>query len=131
MKKKFDVMGMTCAACEAHVTKSVKNVDGVLDCQVNLLSENMEVNYDESKISSEDIIQAVRKGGYDARLQDEEIHQDMRTSIEKRNAKKDEELRKQFKDLILSFLFMIPLFYLSMGSMMHWPGIAYSDCIYS
>ena len=123
MKKKFDVMGMTCAACEAHVTKSVKNVDGVLDCQVNLLSENMEVNYDESKISSEDIIQAVRKGGYDARLQDEEIHQDMRTSIEKRNAKKDEELRKQFKDLILSFLFMIPLFYLSMGSMMHWPGI--------
>ena len=120
MKKKFDVTGMTCAACEAHVTKSVKNVEGVIDCQVNLLSENMEVQYDESKISSEDIIEAVRKGGYGAHLQDEDSHQDQRVLNEK---KKDEALHKQLKDLILSFVFMIPLFYLSMGSMMHWPFI--------
>ena len=45
MKEKFDVMGMTCASCQAHVDKSVRKVDGVKDCNVNLLSENMEVEF--------------------------------------------------------------------------------------
>ncbi|MCR5705853.1 MAG: cation transporter, partial [Acholeplasmatales bacterium] len=45
MKEKFDVKGMSCAACVAHVDKAVRSVEGVKDCQVNLLTNSMEVEY--------------------------------------------------------------------------------------
>ena len=120
MKEKFDVMGMTCASCQAHVDKSVRKVDGVKDCNVNLLSENMEVEYDETKTNPQEIIAAVQKGGYDAKLQQATKQENAIVSTNKR---KDEDLKKRKQDLIASFIFTIPLFYLSMGSMMNWPGI--------
>lgn len=123
MKQKFDVMGMTCASCQAHVNKSVSHLEGVRDCNVNLLSENMEVDYDESKLSSDDIIAAVRKGGYDAALANSEKKEAVSSDIASINARKDEDLKKRKRSLIASFIFTVPLFYLSMGSMMHWPGI--------
>lgn len=124
MKQKFDVMGMTCASCQAHVNKSVSHLAGVNDCNVNLLSENMEVDYDDSKLSAADIIEAVRKGGYDAKLADESQNShDVSSDIENQNARKNEDLKKRFHALIASFVFTVPLFYLSMGSMMNWPGI--------
>ncbi|MBO6047200.1 MAG: heavy metal translocating P-type ATPase [Erysipelotrichaceae bacterium] len=116
MKQKFDVMGMTCAACQAHVDKSVRGVEGVNECQVNLLSETMEVDYDETVTSTDQIIKAVQKGGYDAALQGVE-------KVQSSSSRKDEDLEKRLRDLIISFVFMIPLFYLSMGSMMGWPFI--------
>ena len=129
MKQKFDVMGMTCASCQAHVNKSVSHLEGVHDCNVNLLSENMEVDYDESKLSSDDIIAAVRKGGYDAALANSEKKEAVSSDIASINARKDEDLKKRKRSLIASFIFTVPLFYLSMGSMMHWPGAVMYDCL--
>ncbi len=66
MKQKFDVTGMTCSACSAHVEKSVNQLCGIENVNVNLLQNSMTVEYDETALQTEDIIQAVQKGGYGA-----------------------------------------------------------------
>ena len=66
MKQKFDITGMTCSACSAHVEKSVKALDGIEMVNVNLLRNSMEVEYDEGKLTDGDIIRAVESGGYGA-----------------------------------------------------------------
>lgn len=68
MKKKFEVSGMTCSACSAHVDKSVRSLDGVSDVQVNLLAKSMLVEYDEKRVIADDICKAVQDAGYDAVL---------------------------------------------------------------
>ena len=110
MKKKFDVIGMSCSACSAHVDKAVRHIDGVLDVNVNLLSNSMSVEYDEDKVNDALIMKAVEDAGYKAVLEKEEIKAD----------KKDETADKK-RSLILSFVFLIPLFYISMGHMMNAP----------
>jgi len=117
MLQKFDVMGMTCAACEAHVTKSVAHVAGVDDVKVNLLAENMVVDYDENTTSADEIITAVQKGGYDAKVHGETESK----AKDDLSARRDGDLKKRKHQLIWSFVFMIPLFYISMGAMMGWP----------
>ena len=72
MKTKFDIQGMTCSSCSAHVEKAVKNLQGIQLVNVNLLSNNMIVEYDEKIINSEDIIKAVIDAGYGASITDEE-----------------------------------------------------------
>ena len=69
-KSKFTVGGMTCSACSAHVQKAVEKL-GVKSVQVNLLKNNMLVEYDQNKITDEQIINAVIKAGYTANLQGE------------------------------------------------------------
>ena len=65
-QEKFDVGGMTCAACQAHVEKAVCKLDGVQDVAVNLLSGSMQVTYDETALTDEDICTAVDRAGYSA-----------------------------------------------------------------
>jgi Cu+-exporting ATPase len=65
-KKKFDVTGMSCAACQGHVEKAVKKLEGVKSVNVNLLQNSMQVEYDESCVSPADMIAAVEKAGYGA-----------------------------------------------------------------
>ena len=60
MKKKFKITGMSCAACQAHVNKAVTKLN-VNECNVNLISNTMEVDYDESKLSEKDIINATKE----------------------------------------------------------------------
>lgn len=111
MKQKYDVMGMTCSACSAHVDKAVRHLDGVKDVNVNLLSNSMVVDYDEKMVGPEAIEKAVEDAGYKASLEQETIQ-----------AKKQEEtVDHQKRSLILSFVFLIPLFYISMGHMMGAP----------
>lgn len=66
MKKKYDVIGMTCSACSAHVDKAVRGLDGVDDVNVNLLQNSMTVEFDENKLSESQIFEAVDKAGYKA-----------------------------------------------------------------
>ena len=66
MKQRFRVGGMSCAACSAHVEKSVAEVSGVREVQVNLLAGSMVVEYDETACSDTQIIRAVEEGGYTA-----------------------------------------------------------------
>ena len=63
MTEKFNVTGMTCSACSAHVEKSVKKLNGVKSVNVNLLQNNMHVDFDETAVSVDDIINAVVSGG--------------------------------------------------------------------
>ena len=116
MNQKFDVTGMTCSACSAHVEKSIGILEGVSSVQVNLLANQMKVEYDEKALTSDQIIKAVEAAGYGAAL-----HQNgtVKAAEPVKTANKETEAMK-FR-LIVSFVFMIPLFYLSMGHMMNWP----------
>ena len=69
MQEKYNVTGMTCAACQARVQKSVSNLTGVQECNVNLLKNSMVVTYDDKNVNSGQIIAAVEKAGYGASLQ--------------------------------------------------------------
>lgn len=114
MKQKFNVTGMSCAACSAHVEKSVKGVEGIRRCDVNLLANSMVVEYDESKTDPTHIIEAVEQGGYGASVVGSNPEKKKESGME-------DELKKMKFRLIFSFVFMIPLFYISMGHMMNWP----------
>ena len=63
---KFDVGGMTCAACQAHVDRAVSKLDGVQSVAVNLLAGSMMVDYDPAQVSPDDICTAVDHAGYSA-----------------------------------------------------------------
>ncbi|MFR2610848.1 heavy metal translocating P-type ATPase [Anaerococcus obesiensis] len=112
MKERFDVSGMTCASCQANVQKAVEKL-GVDFVNVNLISETMTVSYDDGKISENDIIKAVEKIGYGAKPKNKKI-------LKENNKTFDEE--KIVKNrLIISFIFLIPLMYISMGHMINLP----------
>ena len=112
MKERFDVSGMTCASCQANVQKAVQKL-GVDDVNVNLISESMTVDYDTDKITNDDIIKAVEKIGYGASLKDKD-----RSSYV--TLKESEEM-STISRLKISFLFLIPLMYISMGPMINLP----------
>ena len=117
MKQKFDVTGMTCSACSAHVEKAVRKLDGINSVNVNLLQNSMVVEYDENALTTDDIIGAVKSGGYGASLQGA----NKTTSAEPPKNVALEEMKVMKKRLISSFCFLIPLFYVSMGHMMGAP----------
>ena len=114
MKQKFDVTGMTCSACSAHVEKAVRKLEGIHTVSVNLLQNSMVVEYDEDSLTTEEIITAVRSGGYGASLQGA----NKSASAEPPRNVALEEMQVMKKRLISSFCFLIPLFYISMGHMM-------------
>ena len=66
MKEKYDVTGMTCSACSAHVEKAVRGLQGVSGVNVNLLQNSMTVEYDQNALTGAQIIGAVQKAGYGA-----------------------------------------------------------------
>lgn len=68
MKERYHISGMTCSACSAHVEKAVNKLEGVEKASVNLLTETMEITYDETRLSPERIEGAVEKAGYGAEL---------------------------------------------------------------
>ena len=117
MKQKFTVTGMTCSACSAHVDKAVRRLDGVRDVNVNLLGASMTVDWD-GALTPEQIISAVEKAGYGATLPAASG-----ASAQARPAANamEDELKSMKVRLIVSFVFLIPLFYISMGHMMGWP----------
>lgn len=115
MKQKFDVTGMTCSACSAHVEKSVSKLEGVQCVNVNLLQNSMVVEYDDNALGTTDIIHAVESGGYGASVQGETKTQETPKNVAA------EEMHHMKRRLIASFCFLIPLFYISMGHMMGAP----------
>lgn len=113
---------MTCAACQSNINKNVGKIDGVYSVNVNLLSNSMTVEYDEKIVNSDDIINAVQAIGYGASLYDfNSKNNSFKSKWDKRkidalNAEKNLKQR-----VILSFLFLIPLMYISMGHMIGLP----------
>ena len=119
MQEKYNVTGMTCAACQARVQKSVSNLTGVQECNVNLLKNSMVVTYDDKNVNSGQIIAAVEKAGYGATIQQVKGKSAAQAVSPVDTAKKEYETMK--RRVIWSFVFTIPLFYISMGHMMGWP----------
>ncbi len=121
MKKvRFDIDGMTCAACQAHVEKAASKLDGVKNANVNLLNNNMDVEFDDEKIKEEDIISSVIDAGYGARIHNSSSENTKAIPLNK----KDHSLR----DLIIAFVFLFLCMYVSMGNMMwNWPLPAVFD----
>lgn len=114
MKQKFDITGMTCAACEASVKKAVSKL-GVEDVNISLMTNSMNVEYDSDKYDAEDIIKAVEDVGYGASV---------------KGKKKDENNELDKSDLMLkrlkiSIALMIPLMYIAMGHMINLPQIPF------
>ncbi len=118
MKQKFNVTGMTCSACSAHVDKAVRRLDGVCGVNVNLLGGSMTVDWD-GALTPEQIVSAVEKAGYGASLA-AASGQGAARAKPAASALEDD-LKNMKVRLIASFVFFIPLFYLSMGHMMGLP----------
>ncbi len=119
MKEKYNITGMTCSACSAHVTKAVSKLNGVKNVNVNLLSNNMVVEYDDI-LSSSDIISAVTEAGYGA-----EIENNKGSIKQAQKLPYETELDNMRQRLIISFIFFIPVMYMSMGSMAGLPQFSF------
>lgn len=123
-KEKYNVTGMTCAACQANVTRCVQKLDGVEEVNVNLLSGQMTVDYDETKLDSAAIAQAVEGIGYGASSADapsDTKSGGFRSEWEVRQSRAREEQHSMKVRLVASIVLLIPLMYVAMGSMMGLP----------
>lgn len=109
MKKKFKIEGMTCSACQSHVQHAVEKLEGIQECNVNLLANSMDVSFDEQALKEADIVFAVEKAGYKA-LSPEDIKQEEKPKMDSKG-----------KILILSAVFAVIVFYLAMGPMLYIP----------
>lgn len=108
----MNVIGMTCSSCVSHVEKAVQKLEGVEKVEVNLLTNRMEVMYNDSTLRIEEIRKAVKDAGYEVVIPTKEIRQT-------RQQNNQEEIIKQMKTrVILSFAFLIPLMYLAMYHML-------------
>ena len=120
MKQKFTVTGMTCSACSAHVDKAVRRLPGVSEVNVNLLSGSMTVDW-QGALTADDIISAVAKAGYGASLPQEGKSGGQAAQARPAAQAMEEDQKNMKLRLISSLVFLLPLFYLSMGHMMGWP----------
>ena len=125
MKERFDVTGMTCSACSSHVEKSVGKLTGVENVSVNLLTNSMQVEFDENKLDTAGIIKAVEDAGYGAAVKDEHAKFGAKTSGQSGSQENnglsavEQNVKNMKKRLIVSLIFWIPLMYVSMGHMIY------------
>ncbi len=116
MKQKFNVAGMTCSACSAHVEKAVAKVNGVNSVTVSLLTNSMSVDYDDKTTNAKAICNAVKKSGYSASILGEN------TAVKTQPVNTVSLTR-----LLISVIFCIILMYFSMGSMIGLPLPSFLD----
>lgn len=140
MKERYHISGMTCSACSSHVEKAANKLEGVERASVNLLTETMEIEYDESKVQRDGIIQAVEKAGYGAELLAAGGHTQSgaptdgeagQTAYKSKGADRTSVQRKAEREahamkwrLGISIAFLLPLMYVAMFHMYHeWFGL--------
>ena len=122
MKQKFNVKGMTCSACSASVEKNIKKLEGAKDVNVNLITNSMTVEYDETILDNNEIIKTVEKVGYGASLYKDadKVDKEKGREQEESDTAKTQENELKYR-VIVSFVFLIPLFYIAMGPMVNLP----------
>ncbi len=112
MNKKYKVTGMTCSACSSRVEKCVGKLDGVNTVSVNLLTNSMQIDFDESKLTEEKIADSVTQAGYGMEIP---------TGKSEKKEEKEDIVEKNIENMkkrtIWSFIFLIPLMYVAMGHM--------------
>lgn len=123
-QEKYDVTGMTCAACQANVTKRVQKVPGVKNVDVRLLSNSMVVEYEESRTGPDEIVRAVQDAGYGASLAGNSVNRTkggFRGDWESRRQRAADEASGMKTRLIASIVLLVPLMYVAMGGMWNLP----------
>jgi len=117
--EKFDVTGMTCASCVAHVEKSVSKLTGISSVNVNLLTNSMSVSYDEQSLTTPVIENAVEEAGYEAhvRIIAGNFSVNVSPKVDYVQQEQDEMKLRWW----VSLIFLIPLLYISMGHMIDLP----------
>lgn len=123
MKETFDITGMTCAACSARVGSAASAVAGVKEANVNLLKNSMELVYDGSDEARSKVIDAIQKAGYGAipRAAHGSSAQAAGSSSADPSALAKRAIEEKRRQLIISAVFSVPLFYVAMGPMFGWP----------
>ena len=114
MKQKYDVTGMGCAACSARIEKGISKMEGVESINVNLLTNSMEVVFDEGVLSSKDIMDEVAALGYGATEEGTKTQVDETDPTQERRNVIDQEEAKLRKRFLTSIIFAVPLFVISM-----------------
>ena len=131
--EKFNVSGMTCAACQANVERCVRKLDGTQDVNVSLLANQMTVSYDENKVKESDIIHAVENIGYGAESAEKKAGDDtteagsFKKEWEDRKARTNRSTKAMKTRLISSAVILIPLMYVAMGHMLPLPMLPFLD----
>ncbi len=121
MKVKFAIQGMTCSSCQAHVEKAVSKLEGMRNVNVNLLSNQMVVEYDETILDNDQIIKAVVDAGYGANVAKPEKAKNVKNEPQVDN---QEAIQSMKNRLIISIIFWIPLMYIAMYHMFYeWFGL--------
>lgn len=129
--EKFHVTGMTCAACQANVSRRVQKVPGVQEVDVSLLANQMTVTYDSSGVSPGQLCAAVSEIGYGAEPLSAPAAgpapggRDFESQWKKRQKDAGDEQAAMKKRLILSLILLAPLMYVAMGAMMGLPVPAF------
>ncbi len=119
---KFNITGMTCAACQANVTKAAEKLEGTEKADVNLLSNSMTVTFDESKLTEQDFIAAVNNIGYGASLYGTDNKKNhLKTEWQERKKNEEENISSMKKRLISSIVFLVIVMYIAMGHMLGLP----------
>ena len=120
METKFDITGMTCAACEANVTRTVSKLEGVSKVEVTLLSNSMKVRYDENIVDASAICEAVQAIGYGAVIKGakKDKSYSIKNEFDERKRKAEEEQKKSRNRLFCSLLILVPLMIIAMGGML-------------
>lgn len=120
--EKYNITGMTCAACQANVTRCVQKLEGVNDVNVNLLLNQMTVSYDEKKLDASKIVSAVKTIGYGATSMEKGSETgSFRSEWTSRQERTQENQKSMKKRLLLSVLLLVPLMYIAMGPMLSLP----------
>ena len=117
MKQRFDVTGMSCSACSAHVEKAVSRVPGIDTVQVNLLQNSMTVEYADGAVDEKTIIDAVTEAGYGASVKGQEV----KKAANEVQKKASDDTRAMKHRLLWSIVFLVVLMYVSMGHMLGFP----------
>ena len=121
MKEKFDVTGMTCSACSSRVEKFVSKLEGIENVSVNLLTNSMQVEYNDTVLSESQIIDAVVKAGYGASPKQEHVQTVAAGKAKVMENPMEKQIQNMKFRLIVSFVFLVPLMYVSMGHMVGLP----------
>jgi heavy metal translocating P-type ATPase len=114
--KRFDITGMSCSACSAHIEKDLSGLDGIEVVNVNLLTNGMSVTFDDLKLNEDSIVAAVRHSGYNAMPRAE-------PNAERKNVPREQDRSMDLiaARLILSISFSVPLMYIAMAHMLGLP----------
>ena len=118
VKETIKIEGMTCAACAKAVERVTKKLEGVIESNVNFATEKLNISFEAEKVTKEDIERAIEKAGYKVPKEEKKVaNKVVQVKVNEKEVKKKGEAGGLLSRLILSFVFTIPLLYISMGHM--------------